>query len=197
VPPIGARGSTGRWLSVSGLWLVLVLCGMVALERYASTPAARATGALRWPEASRIRRDLQRPELVLFAHPHCPCTRATVAELSRLMAALSGKLAAHLVFTRPAGVEPGWEQGALLTRARHVPGLSVELDDREREADLFGARTSGEAFLYNVRGELVFHGGITPARGHEGDSVGSGQIKALVNTGASDRGESAVFGCEL
>jgi len=182
---------------LSAVWLVLVFCGMFALGRYASTPAPVANGAPHWPSTSGIRRDLQRPELVLFVHPHCPCTRATLSELSRLMARLSNRLAAHLVFARPEGVEPGWEQGALLARAGEIPGLSLVLDDAKREAERFGAHTSGEAFLYNVRGELVFHGGITPARGHEGDSVGAAQIVALVDTGASDLRESAVFGCEL
>src|SRR5690349_19429168 len=37
-----------------------------------------------WPEASSIVRHAQRPTLLLFLHPHCACSRATVEELERL-----------------------------------------------------------------------------------------------------------------
>jgi hypothetical protein len=36
-------------------------------------------------------------------HPHCPCSRASIGELSILMAHSRGRLAAFVVFVEPPG----------------------------------------------------------------------------------------------
>ena len=51
------------------------------------------------------------------------------------------------------------------------------------EARRFGAATSGEALLYSPSGKLLFHGGITPSRGHEGGSVGRDALVRCVLDG--------------
>ncbi len=198
--PIRAQVGWGRrlmWAGVIGVWLALVLVGTFAMQHYGSTPSAKDSAPPEWPSSSRIARDAGRPQLVMLAHPHCPCTRASLAELSRLLTTLSGRLGVHVLFVRPKGVEADWESTDLLEQARGIPGAVVELDEGGREAALFGARTSGDAVLYGEDGRLLFHGGITPSRGHQGDNVGSLRITSLVTTGSKDLAESAVFGCEL
>jgi hypothetical protein len=182
---------------VIAAWLIGVLLGFFAIQRYATTPSEKTMAPSQWPSGGLIERERDRPTLVLFAHPHCPCTRASLAELSRLMTTLAGRLGAHVLFTRPEGVEDDWESSGLLERARHIPGVLVDVDVGGREAASFGAHTSGEAFLYGADGGLLFHGGITASRGHEGDNVGSGRIISLVTIGSTDLAQSAVFGCEL
>jgi len=46
-------------------------------------------------------------------------------------------------------------------------------------------------------GRLAFSGGITLARGHEGDSAGLQRIRSLLRTGKADRSEAPVYGCSL
>jgi len=199
---LGARTQIGRgsrltWVGVVGLWLSLVLFGMFALQRHESTPSSQEPAPSQWPSASHVLRAPHRLELVMLAHPYCPCTRASLAELSRLVTRLPDRMGVHVLFIRPEGVEVGWENTDLVARARQIPGAVVDLDEGGREAGLFGVRTSGEALLYGEDGRLLFHGGITPSRGHEGDNVGSQRIVSLVTTGSTDRAESAVFGCGL
>jgi hypothetical protein len=43
----------------------------------------------------------------------------------------------------------------------------------------------------------MFTGGITGARGHEGDNVGLSRVLALLGGRSADRNESKVFGCAL
>jgi hypothetical protein len=191
------RRAALAWAAIVTTWLLLALSGLTALARYTGAPGAEATPPGRWPSASHIVRDTERPTLVLLAHPHCPCTRASLAELSRLLVRLPEKPALHVLFVRPSGVEPGWHDTDLWRRAMTIPGASVELDQDGREAALLGAHTSGEALLYDRDGRLLFHGGITPARGHEGDNVGASRIVELLTTGSTDRREGAVFGCAL
>jgi hypothetical protein len=73
----------------------------------------------------------------------------------------------------------------------------TQIDDDGSEALLFHANTSGETLLYGKDGRLLFHGGLTPSRGHEGDNLGLTRVVSLVTTGASDKPESAVYGCSL
>ena len=65
------------------------------------------------------------------------------------------------------------------------------------ESGRFGAATSGQVLLYDPKGQLMFAGGLTPDRGHLGDSPGRQRILSLVKTGAADAKESLVFGCPL
>jgi hypothetical protein len=60
-----------------------------------------------------------------------------------------------------------------------------------------GAHTSGQVLVYGRAGELVFQGGLTAARGHEGANRGRDAIRRLVETGAPTEPETAVFGCPL
>jgi hypothetical protein len=133
----------------------------------------------------------------MFAHPHCPCSRASISELARLMPRLPAGTGAHVVFVRPAGTAADWEQTDLWRSAASIPGVSVSRDDDGVEAERFHALTSGLTLVYGSDGRLLFHGGITASRGHEGASFGQRRILSLLTTGSADRNDSPVFGCAL
>jgi hypothetical protein len=189
-----------RWLAplVGVLWLATVLGGMRLLWGYAEKPGAPAAAPREWPTGTRIPR-ADRPVLVMMAHPHCPCTRASLAELARLMARLEGKVDAYVVFLKPAGMVADWEKTDLWGRAAAIPGVTVLSDEGGREAGHFGAATSGQTLLYDAAGRLRFAGGITIARGHEGDGLGQALIRASIAEadGQPGVGSTAVYGCPL
>jgi hypothetical protein len=73
-------------------------------------------------------------------------------------------------------------------------------DDGGVEARRFGVKTSGTVLLYSALGRLLFHGGITGSRGHEGDNYGITRLAAALRGGAGDTAVpvvSRVFGCAL
>src|SRR4051812_18830224 len=78
----GRRGMQVLW----ALWLAVLIGGAGGLWSYANRPGIQADAPLRWPGASAIRPEPGRPTLLVFAHPRCPCTRASIEELSRLLA---------------------------------------------------------------------------------------------------------------
>jgi hypothetical protein len=133
----------------------------------------------------------------MLAHPHCPCTRATIAELARLMTDADGRVDTHVLFLKPSEMEEGWERTDLWRRAGSIAGVRVVSDVDGREAARFGATVSGQVLLYDRTGRLVFRGGITGARGHEGDNLGRRQLASLIRTGNAAARESRVFGCSL
>jgi len=178
------------------LWLILLAVSGSALVLYGARPCEGAQAPACWPSESRLERDPRLPSLVLFLHPQCPCSRASLAELARVRARCPGQMDIQIVVARPEGVPQGWEETSLVALARAEKGATVSLDEGLAETRRFGAMTSGQVLLYGQDGRLLFAGGITDSRGHEGDNAGA---EALVRAlGASGSLQAApVYGCEL
>jgi len=189
----------GRWLwaMFGALWLVAVIAGLVAVARYDNTAAAAAVAPGHWPERSQVVRDPSGPTLVMLAHPRCTCTRASLAELAEIMARATHRPRAYVVFVKAKGLVDGWETTDLLQRATRIPDVTIVRDDQGIEAGLFGAETSGQIFLYDREGELLFSGGTTGSRGHTGDNAGRASILALLNHADAHQASAPVFGCSL
>ena len=118
-----------------------------------------------FPRKSAVRLVSDKLTLVLFAHPHCPCTRASLHELDGLLAETQNRVSVTVVFTIPDGVTADWEQGDLWNSATSIPGLRVIRDQGGGEAHRFDVEGSGHVLLYAPSGKLLFSGGITASRG--------------------------------
>jgi hypothetical protein len=188
-------GGTLGWAALGVVWALAVGAGFIGMWQYSSRPGEEGIVPPFWPSASRISRPSHRATLLMFAHPQCPCTHASVSELARLMARFDGRLAGYVVFAKPADVAEDWEHTELRRRAAAIPGVSVLSDEGGIEAARFRALTSGATVVYDPDGRLLFSGGITSARGHEGDSFGIRRITSLLTTGKADRADAPVFGC--
>ena len=180
------------------LWLSTAVWGVVYLARYENTPAAEnVLYPSNFPTESRLARGAETSTLIFFAHPKCPCTRASLRELARLMADVDGKLRAFVVFTKPKGESEEWTETDLRESAESIPNVRVVIDEDERETNIFNAQTSGLALLYDRAGNLRFNGGITASRGHEGNNVGRQAIFEIVAEDLDKTAETFVFGCPL
>jgi hypothetical protein len=186
-------------LRIAGLlWIFAVAGGTWAMWSHQSTPGPSANPiTASWPNESIIRLTPNQPNLIMFAHPHCPCTRASIGELALLMAQAQGKVSAHVLFFKPADAPVDWEKSDTWISAESIPGVEVQVDEDGREAARFGSHTSGQSMLYDQQGILLFSGGITDSRGHAGDNAGRSAIVAIVTQGASEQSSTPVFGCAL
>jgi hypothetical protein len=179
------------------IWVVSLGFGVRALLSYESAPGGVGAVPKSWPANSKIQRATDRATLVMLAHPHCPCTRASVGELARLMAQVQGKATAYVIFLKPTNSGADWEESELRRSAAKIPGVTVLSDVDGAEAGLFGAETSGHTLLFGANGEQLFSGGITASRGHAGDNAGEDAIASLINNGKPARRSTLVFGCSL
>jgi hypothetical protein len=189
----------GRWtLFMAGaLWVAAVGTGMGILLKYQSTPGPRADAAQTWPAASRLQRTSGQPTLIVLAHPQCVCTRASLSELNIIMQRFSGRLTAYVLIVRPHEMPDGWEQTDSWRRAQTIPGVVVLTDKDGVEAKRFRGYTSGQTLVYDASGRLLYNGGLTAARGHEGDNLGRRAVVALLTGEARGPLVHNVFGCLL
>ena len=155
------------------VWVIGLAFGLRASLNYENAPAAPGRAPAHWPAESKIQRDFGVPTLVVMAHPHCPCTRATLGEMAVLMARAQKRVNAVVVFVVPNGVPEKWEETDLWRNAAQIPGVRVLKDPGGKEAALFGALASGQTMFFDAGGKLQFSGGITASRGHSGDNAGA------------------------
>jgi hypothetical protein len=181
-------------------WIAAVACGLAALHRYEFTPGDAGASVENWPSQSRIPFDATRPNLVMMAHPRCPCTLASIEELAALMGRFGDAVACHVMFYRPAGsADAEWTETKSRRLAAAIPGVRVLDDVDSAEGARFGVETSGHLLVYNPAGRLIYSGGITSGRGRYGNSVGREAVAAiLTGTLSSPVGTgSPTYGCPL
>jgi hypothetical protein len=179
------------------LWLAAAASGLAVLWAYDNAPGEGATAPAAWPAGAAIARAHDRPTLVMLAHPQCTCTRASLAELAEALARATVRPKTYVLFLKPEGFSEEWAKSDLWRTAAALPDVTVILDDKGIEALRFGVSTSGQALLYDNAGALLFAGGITGARAHQGDNDGRRSIVALLNRQTPPRKATSVFGCSL
>ena len=185
------------WILSGIAWLLAACAGAWVLSNYENAAGREGEALSQWPRDAKITIPTNQPVLIMFAHPQCPCTRASVDELNRLMAQCAGKVTAYVFFYHPDGMPKDWTQSGLWKSAAAIPGVQVHADPDGQEARRFGAESSGHVVLYDAHRRLVFHGGITSARGHSGDNAGENIILTLIGGGTVALNETPVFGCGL
>jgi hypothetical protein len=186
-----------KWTLFVAVWLALLSYGLRQRFLHATTAALSEDAPKVFPVGSRLPRATDRSTLFMFVHPGCPCTRASLHELSGLLADPSARVSPVLVVaTAWSGDEP-WESTPVGASARRIPGLAVFADQDGTEASRFGAEASSHVVLYDALGRLQFSGGITGSRGHIGDNVGIRTVKQLIQQSAPAGQRHAVYGCPL
>jgi glyoxylase-like metal-dependent hydrolase (beta-lactamase superfamily II) len=171
--------------------------GFAVILNYQNAAGESGIAPAQWPEGTQLARDSGRDTLVMFAHPHCPCTRASLGELNRLLARSRGKVAAQVWFFKPASESSDWTSTDLWRSAASMPGVQIFVDVDGLQALRFGAKTSGSVLLYDTQGRLLFSGGITGGRGHAGDNAGESTLISLLDGKGAGSRQTPVYGCSL
>lgn len=180
------------------LWGGAVVIGLGQLEKYSATEGKMDLGLTGWPVDSQLPLSDKKPTLVMFLHPKCPCSHATVGELEILLARKRDFFQLLVIFFQPEAEPEAWGDTALRHRVAALPGARIYHDVDGKESRLFHANISGEAFAFEPDGRMVFHGGITRGRGHSGDNAGRSALDDLHKEGnENDLRQTLVYGCPL
>ena len=199
--PAAVRRVAGIPLSIVAtacLLAGLTATGMAYLSFFDGTAGRQDSAPLKWPTASSVRQAPGSFSLLVFAHPRCPCSRATFEELSHALStrqSMSRPVAVTVLFVRPG--DSSWNKADTWNQAAMIPFTRVVWDDSGDEARRFSAKTSGIVLLYSPTGELLFQGGITDSRGHAGDNYNLARLVDSMSTGSRSLSGNFVFGCSL
>ena len=191
------RGEVVLIAAVAGAWLAGTAGGLGILASYAMKAPASSRPLRVWPRDSHIPHALGACHLVAFFHPRCPCSSATLSELRRVLARAPADCRVTIAFFAPTSQPPDWGQTSLRSCAESLNGVLVIDDIDAREARLFGAAASGHVVVYGRDDELLFAGGITASRGHEGDNLGEDSVVAALNHRPQRARTTPTFGCEI
>lgn len=177
--------------------------GFTRIYNYANIPGKPAQALLQWPQGTTLSSFKDLATLVMFVHPHCPCSEASLGELEKLMPRILGKAKSYVVFYKPQNKTKEWVQDSLWKKAQSIPNVTALIDETGIEASQFDAKTSGQTFLYSSEGNLLFQGGITAQRGHMGDNDGQlailsyFKLKNPKQNPLREIAQTPVFGCSL
>jgi hypothetical protein len=195
------KGLNRPWLvtvTATVIWGTIVGIGFLALQLHGASPGQSGKAVELWPDRSCVPLSSARLTLVVAAHPRCPCTRATVAELTRMLTRCVGKVEVYILTLLPKSAGHDWGPADGVRALGAMPGVHLIDDPGGEEAARFGALTSGLVALYAQDRRLLFRGGITAARGHEGDNRGERALLDLIQGNPSSvPRDLPVFGCPL
>jgi hypothetical protein len=192
--------SRGPLYGLAAGWGVVLAVGLALQASYDARPGDEISAARHWPAASQLSRSANHPTLLIFVHPHCPCTSATLAELRQFLDTSRASADITIVLPQPQQASADFcdEPRARLEAA--WPEAQVVVDRRGIETHLFQTTTSGHLLVYDPEGHLRFSGGITIARGHRGDNPGLKSLAAALVSCQEQTPTIAtfpVFGCAL
>src|SRR4051794_21997027 len=101
-------------------WAGVLGAGLYYLNSYEARAGAAAGVSARWPAEGPALAS-EGVTIVVFLHPECPCSRATVASLDQIMAHGGGHVRAYVVGVMEEGAPSDWEKSGLLKRAGEIP----------------------------------------------------------------------------
>lgn len=188
---LGHRAHIAFAGAVAVLWVGLVSLAVAHFWRIDATPGMPAS-----PPRS-VNPPVDSSTVLLFLHPQCPCSRATLSELSRVAARVTRPVKYHVYFVVANPGDRGWQHSPLYAQAARLPDAAIEADALGVQAQRYGVHTSGQLIVYGADGALAFSGGITPSRGHEGDNAGKDRLLGVLNATSSRMPEAPVYGCRL
>lgn len=210
-PAIGESGSPScqvadpsskplSWLSAAIphiVWCTLVFASLGGLAFYGSIPGQAATAASQWPTDSTILPAEDTNAVLVFVHPQCFCTRATIDQLQRAFVARPKSASTTVVVYAPSTQPESWCDTSLVRLCKTLPGATVVLDHDGQETQRFGVNTSGHVLVFNRQKQLQFSGGVTPSRGHLGPCEGLDAVTQIIAGQKAVPCVANAYGCPL
>jgi len=172
------------------------------MVRYESEPGPAQNAPANWPADSALGGFSGRHTVLVFLHPFCTCSEATLSELDRFLTwnaapAANGELDVTVVISLAGKLDPSDRESAIVKRVQSTKQAKVFFDHGGVETRRFGAETSGFVAAYGPDGRLQFAGGITGGRGVTGENSSLRALQSAIWNRQPASFARLVFGCSL
>ena len=177
----------------------IIVSGSVKILDYSNRPGESGDVPERILKLNELENALSpsAPTLLLFLHPHCPCTKATIKNLDSVLNTSPDTVNFYAVAFCPLDETEQWVQSPIMNTLIEDLDAKVIIDHGSEISSAFGIKCSGHILLYSDRGELQFDGGITSSRGHEGYCLPQNDLQKILSNDAEQPVHWPVFGCPL
>src|SRR3954470_1075599 len=112
------------WLLVLLVWLGLIAAGYAWLLRYGFAPGRIASAPKIVPPSVAPSNYAGHAQIFLALHPRCPCSRATVKELAKILSRIPETINTTVLLYKPANEGESWLQSSLLDECVNCRVLS-------------------------------------------------------------------------
>lgn len=178
------------------VWLVVVTGATIVQFRYETTPAQVLAAPERWPVLPELKLEPGHAVVLMALHPRCPCSAASIEQLQECVRSMDNRIDLIILESMPAGAKPEWTDSALCRQIKALSRAKLIIDTDGTLASAFGLTTSGQVVAYDSAGELRFNGGLTAARGVEGNNPSSETFRELLAQMLLNDSSVAVSGSE-
>ncbi len=134
--------------------------------------------------------------VILFYHPHCPCTKATVNNFKTISENIEARVHLLALAYRPKDSNETWIETEITKQLREL-GFEIATDTDGTFCRQFDVYTSGHILVYESNERLVFNGGITTSRGHEGSNYALADFLKSIDGSRDANSVWPVFGCPI
>ena len=183
-------------LILSVLWSIALLCGFILIAWYTNRAGEASFPPRSLSKTMPISLN-QQYQLLMFIHPKCACSRSSIRELERLISRCPDSISCTFFCYLPSKKASQWSNSDIIKSTRSIPDSKTIYDIDGMWAKKFDAKTSGQVLLYDSAGMLLFSGGITAGRGHEGENTGRSFITNVVRNNSNESMQCPVFGCPI
>ena len=181
------------------LWMIGLVVGYFQLLAFSQKPGASGVASENLLPELRSWRAPGRSLVLVALHPRCSCSTATADELADLLGWTPEAFDLVLVSFVPMPEVGDWPKPKVPTPLERFHPRIVA-DPNGRLAERLGAQTSGHVLVYDAADRLVFSGGVTPGRGHHGDTEGQRTLREFFAGRTNVAGSAVlarVFGCAI
>ncbi|MCC9601701.1 hypothetical protein LOC67_14170 [Stieleria sp. JC731] len=188
-----------RLVALPGLLLSYIV-GVVKLTDYASRPATTTYEISREAINEVVARHCSpgnRKCILFFYQPGCPCTVAAARNLQRISPLLDPHPDILAFAYQPDNAPSNWLKKRSTETLNRITSTKVIIDTNGKIAGSLGVKTSGHCIVYSKARGVIFSGGLTPLRGHEGTGPSLTQFTHCINDQDEPFTEWPVFGCSI
>ncbi|MDA8792481.1 hypothetical protein N9N67_04500 [Bacteriovoracaceae bacterium] len=179
------------------IWSIGIISGLVITYEYSLGSGEKSQLKSSWPNESSLKFNPGKYNLVMFLHPECTCSKASLFHFKEILSEIKhDNLDSKIIFTMPKEKEKEWINSALVKEVKEAGSIQLIFDQSSEEFKRFDAKTSGQAFLFSPSKDLLFNGGITDSRGHIGYNQGEDFIINTLNKRGLASKDVDVFGCD-
>ncbi|MBA3480734.1 MAG: RedB protein [Pirellulales bacterium] len=200
--PAATRPLLGALTGFVAVWGLVLAASWSSLTAYGfKRDVLNDAPSAYWPADSQIARRADRSLLLVFLHPMCPCSHATISELESILPTQNHGADRNpdvaIVACTPRSMTETWTRTSLVQRAAQLPRAKVYADVGGVEAARFAATTSGEVVLVDASGKRLYAGGVTKSRGHVGGNAGAEAVARLLRGEPEAGAVLPALGCRL